>query len=301
MTFGGNVWMNDATDIDHRYQYNSKELNNDHGLGWYNYGARFYDAVLGRFTTIDRFAEKYSSMSPFGYAANNPIKFIDVNGDSIDLSLALTIDKNLGTNTISKLISQLNSITGLNISVGNNGHLVYETDDSGNPVVQQTDGKNNGSQTARNDLVSIINDAQTVKVLIRPGGRTVTENGGTNIGIDPKQIQSFVDGTPKVLNNQTLGLGMTFLHELRHTGPGGGARDPSRNDLTSTGPVVDRVNIYRNELDMNNGDSNNKPYGQRMHYNAVSSGSGNGGYLRFEYKTQNEKGKIVTRNANISF
>lgn len=30
MTFGGNVWMNDAADIDNRYQYNGKELNNDY-------------------------------------------------------------------------------------------------------------------------------------------------------------------------------------------------------------------------------------------------------------------------------
>lgn len=33
--------------------------------------------------TIDRFAEKYTSMNPYQYGANNPIKFIDFNGDSI--------------------------------------------------------------------------------------------------------------------------------------------------------------------------------------------------------------------------
>jgi len=65
------------------YKYNGKELNQDFGLDWYDYGARWYDAAIGRFGTIDRFAEKYSSMSGYGYAAGNPIKFIDVNGDSI--------------------------------------------------------------------------------------------------------------------------------------------------------------------------------------------------------------------------
>lgn len=65
------------------YKYNGKELDSMKGLNWYDYGARHYDAVLGRFTTADRFAEKYSSKSIYQYGANNPVNNIDVNGDSI--------------------------------------------------------------------------------------------------------------------------------------------------------------------------------------------------------------------------
>ena len=65
------------------YKYNGKELDTKKGLNWYDYGARHYDAVLGRFTTNDRFAEKYYSMSPYQYGANSPVGNIDVNGDSI--------------------------------------------------------------------------------------------------------------------------------------------------------------------------------------------------------------------------
>ena len=65
------------------YKYNGKEYDSKKGLNWYDYGARHYDAALGRFTTNDRFAEKYYSMSPYQYGANNPVNNIDVNGDTI--------------------------------------------------------------------------------------------------------------------------------------------------------------------------------------------------------------------------
>ena len=65
------------------YKYNGKELDRKGGLDWYDYGARMYDAALGRFMKTDRFSEKYVSLSPYQYGANNPVNNIDVNGDSI--------------------------------------------------------------------------------------------------------------------------------------------------------------------------------------------------------------------------
>jgi RHS repeat-associated protein len=62
------------------YKYNGKELDTKAGLNWYDYGARHYDAVLGRFLTVDPLAEKYYGASPFAYCNNNPIRFIDPNG-----------------------------------------------------------------------------------------------------------------------------------------------------------------------------------------------------------------------------
>ena len=74
------------------YKYNGKELDTEKGLNWYDYGARMYDPALGRFHTNDRFAEKYLSMSPYQYGANNPIRNIDVDGDSIIATLTAEID-----------------------------------------------------------------------------------------------------------------------------------------------------------------------------------------------------------------
>ncbi|MBF0762560.1 RHS repeat-associated core domain-containing protein [Dysgonomonas mossii] len=59
------------------YKYNGKELDQMHGLNLYDYSARYYESAVGRFTTVDPHAEKYYSISPYVYAANNPIKVTD--------------------------------------------------------------------------------------------------------------------------------------------------------------------------------------------------------------------------------
>lgn len=62
------------------YKYNGKEFIEMHGYNAYDYGARYYDATIGRWETIDPLAEKSYSVSPYIYCANNPINRIDPDG-----------------------------------------------------------------------------------------------------------------------------------------------------------------------------------------------------------------------------
>ena len=61
------------------YLYNGKELNNEFFEN-YDYGARFYDAQIGRFHTIDALTEKFYFLTPYQYGSNNPVTNIDIDG-----------------------------------------------------------------------------------------------------------------------------------------------------------------------------------------------------------------------------
>jgi RHS repeat-associated protein len=63
------------------YKYNGKELEEGLDYDMYEYGARHYDPALGRFVILDRLSEDYSFQTPYAYAANNPVIYIDKNGD----------------------------------------------------------------------------------------------------------------------------------------------------------------------------------------------------------------------------
>ena len=63
-----------------KFGYNGKEWNDDFGLGWNDYGRRFYDPAISRWAAVDPLAEKFISQNPYNYVMNRPTVMIDPNG-----------------------------------------------------------------------------------------------------------------------------------------------------------------------------------------------------------------------------
>jgi RHS repeat-associated protein len=93
------IGYNASGNPEHKFTYNEKEKQDQFGLGWLDYGARHYQADIGRWAGVDALADKYAPVSPWAYCANNPIRLIDPNGRDINDSdgLVAAYERYLGS------------------------------------------------------------------------------------------------------------------------------------------------------------------------------------------------------------
>ncbi len=245
------VVTSNSNSMAERFTYNGKENNPELGLEWVDFGIRNYDSSLGRWMNLDPLAESYTPMSPYSYAVNNPIFFIDPDGARINFSKIYEDSQSLenGINILLDLSEQ----TGLSLTLNRDGDLNYEEDVIfGNGEIEL------GSSEARTLLIDAIDHDDTVSVFNKPGqGSGVPAlllNDGSKVKtntiyFDHLQVDSQISSVSEGLNSKTLGYGLTFLHELSHTIVGGGLSDPTNS--IEKGETVERINKIREQLDAN--------------------------------------------------
>ena len=83
--FGSEMRMQDpaqmAGETWQPYRFTSKELDNQNGLNWYDFGARWFDvAGVPMWTSVDPLAEKNPSLTPYHFCHNDPVNRIDPDG-----------------------------------------------------------------------------------------------------------------------------------------------------------------------------------------------------------------------------
>ena len=198
--FGG-TFNSSATSPENLYKYNGKEEQQE--TGWLDYGARMYDPMIGRFFTQDRFSEKYLDMTPYQYGANNPIFFIDVNGDS----LAVTDVSQNGT-----AVGEMNSM----VDRKTNGYYTTTTTSGGNTISQST-GKNDPNdpigqegQDFVTEFNGVANDSKTTTSV------NITDNDANVLVVDLNTVTIDV-GDLETVDAQNLpsksGAGI-MMHEV---------------------------------------------------------------------------------------
>ncbi len=174
------------------YKYNGKELDTKNGLNWHDYGARMYDAALGRWHAVDPLAEKYSWMSPYSYCGGDPVNNVDYDGRDWYLHSEtgeLYFNRDLNKNEISyhdriytriggnDMLGDMKKIKEKMYSFDESASLVKANGYSINPIqeIQSEVSEENSYSTGRNTVTIRTGDIDIVneKYGIFPADKTI--------------------------------------------------------------------------------------------------------------------------------
>ena len=208
----------------YKYQFNGKEYNDDFGLNWNDYSARWYDPAVGRWWSIDPMAKKYYAISPYVYVADNPLKYIDPQGKIIIVPSTYNAEETKKYQGI--ILQKLQRLT--------NDKLAYDGDKI-KIVSKNTENKGSKMNLGTNMIRNLVKDERTVTIKnasgpndskavdpatgkeVKPEDVKLGTKYDTNIYYDPSRETSSVnkDGSRGGVDN-SISLGHELIHSMHN-------------------------------------------------------------------------------------
>ena len=220
------------------YTFSAKERDSETGLSYF--GSRYYSSDLSVWLSVDPMSDKYPSLSPFVYCANNPVKLVDPNGEEVWI---------VGDGT-DCAFEQLQNQTGLVLSLSVDGKLSYT-------------GK---AETEIDKMIANAIDDENITVnmianISNTFGDVTTEVGGGYMGNTYEDghvcTDQFVSTSLLADFDNSVGdakTGLTMVHELAESYYGGqiALQRKESSPISGVGCTYNEAHLKANKIAVGN-------------------------------------------------